>query len=146
MTKKLNEVLYGPLSPGLYRLSAWVSPGSVECKVRQEGWHYAYLDGDHIRHKSEFLTAMGQAFQFPDYFGHNWDALEECLLDLSWLPASGYVLLYNRPNRLMHTSPDEWTTARLLLEEAVAHWHRAGAPLFVLFRRAGFSLPGLEWL
>jgi hypothetical protein len=32
------------------------------------------------------------AWQFPPYFGENWDALDECLADLEWLRASAYVL------------------------------------------------------
>lgn len=146
MTSKLDSVLYGPRTPGLYRLSAWVMPSSVQRRVGEEGWHYAYLDGDAIRGKPDFLAALSKAFHFPAYYGHNWDALEECLLDLSWLPAPGYILLFNHPSRFVSTAPDEWTTARLILEEAVAHWHREGAPLFVIFRRAGLSLPGIEWL
>ncbi|MBP7961229.1 MAG: barstar family protein [Caldilineaceae bacterium] len=146
MTKSLDHVIYGTLTPGFYRVSAWVRPASIEKRVLQEGWKYAYLDGGNIRDKGEFLHGMDQAFRFPSYFGYNWDALEECLLDLSWLPAPGYVLLYNQPNRFIGNALDDWTTARLILEEAVAHWHREGAPLFVVFRRAGFSLPDIEWL
>ncbi len=146
MTKSLDDVIYGAMAPGLYRLSAWVTPGSVERRVRKEGWQYAYLDGNQIRDKGDFLHAMDQTLRFPSYFGYNWDALEECLTDLSWLPAPGYVILYNRPNRFISNSLDEWTTARLILEEAVTHWHREGSPLFVLFRRAGFSLPTVDWL
>jgi hypothetical protein len=48
-----------------------------------------------------FLTALKNHFYHsyvlrwnsPDYFGNNWDALEECLHDLTWAPASGYVLI-----------------------------------------------------
>ncbi len=146
MTKKLDDVIYGTLTPGFYRVSTWVRPASIEKRVRQAGWQYAYLDGGSIRSKDEFLHGMQEAFRFPSYFGHNWDALEECMLDLSWLPAPGYVLLYNQPNRFIGNALDEWTTAYLILEEAVAHWHREGAPLFVIFRRTGFNLRDLEWL
>ena len=31
--------------------------------------------------KDTLLTSMAKACDFPDYFGHNWDALWDCLTD-----------------------------------------------------------------
>ncbi|MBR0705334.1 barstar family protein [Bradyrhizobium liaoningense] len=45
-----------------------------------------------ITTKRALLTAIATQLSFPDYFGGNWDALEECIRDLSWLP-SGRVLV-----------------------------------------------------
>ncbi|MDO5567531.1 MAG: barstar family protein [Planctomycetia bacterium] len=35
--------------------------------------------------KEDFLTFAGQKLGFPDWYGRNWDAFEECLSDLSWI-------------------------------------------------------------
>lgn len=41
----------------------------------------------------ELFSILSNALEFPEYFGGNWDSTEECLCDLEWLPAKGYVLL-----------------------------------------------------
>jgi RNAse (barnase) inhibitor barstar len=52
------------------------------------------LDG-RLRRKRDLLRALASGLKFPKYFGHNWDALEECLSDLSWLgQQSGIVLVH----------------------------------------------------
>jgi RNAse (barnase) inhibitor barstar len=38
-----------------------------------------------ITHKEDLLRYIAAELNFPDYFGFNWDALDECLADLSWL-------------------------------------------------------------
>jgi hypothetical protein len=39
------------------------------------------------------LRLLGQAFRFPGYYGMNWNAADECLQDMSWQEAKGYVCL-----------------------------------------------------
>ncbi len=48
--------------------------------------------GNKMRCLSDLYNELSSALQFPYYFGENWDALDECLTDLEWLHASGYVL------------------------------------------------------
>lgn len=38
-----------------------------------------------IRHKYQLFQTLKLELKLPDYFGSNWDALEECLRDFSWL-------------------------------------------------------------
>jgi len=47
-----------------------------------------------ILSKSMLLTALGSGLRFPDYYGTNWDALEECIRDLSWLPDHEIILYH----------------------------------------------------
>ncbi|WP_433269785.1 barstar family protein [Actinosynnema sp. CS-041913] len=46
------------------------------------------------RSKSAALAAIGEAMEFPDYYGRNLDALYDCLTDLSWLPPGKHVLVW----------------------------------------------------
>ena len=55
------------------------------------------LDGRQLGDKASLLAALGQALHFPDYYGGNWDALDECLADLSW---------HEGPLRLLITDAD----------------------------------------
>lgn len=46
-----------------------------------------------IRSKQKLLAILADKLRFPGYFGWNWDALEECLGDLSWLPPGQRVAI-----------------------------------------------------
>jgi RNAse (barnase) inhibitor barstar len=59
------------------------------------------LRGAKMRTTLELFDEFAAAFQFPDYFGENWDALKECLEDLSWLPAAGYVIVIRDSTTVM---------------------------------------------
>jgi len=45
-----------------------------------------------ITSKDVLLRILGQQLGVPKYFGVNWDALDECLLDLSWIAADDVCL------------------------------------------------------
>lgn len=58
------------------------------------------IDGSHIDSKQALFASIAEQFRFPDYFGHNWDALHECLADLWWLDTKSFVFLVQNAGAL----------------------------------------------
>ncbi|MCB8950428.1 MAG: barstar family protein [Ardenticatenales bacterium] len=66
-----------------------------------KGLHYNVMRiSQSPRNKRELLEALKQACGFPDYFGFNWSALKDCLIDFHWREAKGYILLFEKPLEL----------------------------------------------
>jgi hypothetical protein len=71
------------------------------------------------------------ALQFPSYFGENWNAFDECITDLEWLPADAYVFLITHGSRLLEASPPEDLVLLLtILERAGQEWSKPVAGQF----------------
>lgn len=72
--------------PGLRGLRVHVVPAADEAKVRAAltgaGFEIVTVAGSAITNVSTLFEEMARAFRFPDYFGHNWAALTDCLRDL----------------------------------------------------------------
>ena len=49
---------------------------------------------DRITTRDQLFTALQQELGFPSYFGRNWDALYDCLGDLSWIANSRVILAH----------------------------------------------------
>ncbi|QNK01869.1 barstar family protein [Dyella telluris] len=76
---------------------------------------------------------LTQALQLPTDFGRNWDALADSMRDLSWLKASGYILLFDHAQDMRDRNEDDFDMLLDILEEAVDYWQEANAPFFVFF-------------
>ncbi len=72
--------------------------------------------------KATLLARFASALQFPDWFGHNWDALADCLTDLSWLTAQHYRIELAQPQALRTAAPEVLDTALEILAEAAEFW------------------------
>ena len=46
------------------------------------------VDGRRGRTKRALLDELARVLAFPAHFGRTWDALEDCLTDLGWLPGA----------------------------------------------------------
>lgn len=57
--------------------------------------------GNKMQDKLGLFNEFGAVFQFPNYFGENWDAFEECLRDLSWLNYEAIVLVITDTENLL---------------------------------------------
>lgn len=126
---------------GMYLLDTAITAVELEKEVEQCGFVFFYLEGEGVLSKEQFLEQIARAMDFPGYFGGNWDALEDCLADLSWREAPGYVILYDHFDTFAEQVPDQFETALEILDASVEFWRAQGKPLFVMLRGKG----GPEW-
>src|SRR5437588_13069294 len=72
-----------------------------------------------------FFDECAAAWQFPLYFGENWDATLDCLSDLSWLRAGAYVFCVADAGRLLEGAPAEEAQRFLaLVNDSASRWNR----------------------
>jgi RNAse (barnase) inhibitor barstar len=86
-----------------------------------------------IKTDKDLFAVIASAMQFPDYFGNNWDALDECLSDMDWLPADGYLLVLHEATKGWSRNPyvlGRFVTAWL---EAAEYWIENQTPFHLVF-------------
>lgn len=88
------------------------------------GFAVRTIQGKNCRTPSTLFGEFARALDFPDYFGHNWDALEECLADFEWLPAKGYILLITDAQAVLPDDEDEYETLLEVLSDAGEAWSK----------------------
>ena len=71
--------------------------------------------------REALFRCLARQLALPDYFGANWDALEECLRDLSWIDSHRVVLFHES---LPGLDDDQLTTYLEILRDAVMGWRR----------------------
>jgi len=85
--------------------------------------------GSKMRRLPGLYDEFAAAFQFPDYFGENWDALDDCMTDLDWLPAAGYVLFVSNAVEVLSEEPEkQFETFVSVLSGTCEQWARAKRP------------------
>ena len=81
-----------------------------------------------FQEKERLLKNIASALAFPDWFGANWDALEDCLGDLSWSKAAGHVLLFSEAR-----AGDDLGVLTDVLRSSAEFWAGRGKPFFAVF-------------
>jgi hypothetical protein len=99
---------------------------------KQDGLFAVAVNASAIHTEESLLSAIATAMNFPSYFGMNWDALDECLRDLSWLDPKGVLLI-------MEDSKALWREASLsiaLIQSwlfCAEEWARSEVPFHLAF-------------
>jgi RNAse (barnase) inhibitor barstar len=84
------------------------------------------------RDKNAFLNAVAKALQFPAYFGHNWDAFYDCLLDLKHGDVAGTLLILQDASGFARAEPEEFAAATDTLADAADYWKGEHKALLVV--------------
>jgi Barstar (barnase inhibitor) len=125
----------GPAKPALEHLSRPTPPWVelvvltlghvlVDIGAVLPGFAVRRLDGGQCVTKDALLRTIARTLPLPAHFGVNWDALEDSLTDLEWLPAAGYVLVITEADRLLAGSAADYRTFVAILENVGAEWGR----------------------
>lgn len=76
-----------------------------------------------INLKNDLLAALASAGRFPGYFGSNWDALLDCLRDLSWIGNKSVVIVHS--DLPLQNTPSEGKVYLETLRTALIDWSKA---------------------
>ncbi len=110
-------------------LEAEGPPDAAEAAARELGCFCVRIDGGDIPDGAALLARLARELQFPDYFGSNWDALQDCLTDLpDWLPASGYLLVFTEAGELCRRRPGDLASFKDVLADAARFWREQDPP------------------
>lgn len=83
--------------------------------------YVARLNGREMRDADGVFQQFYDELRLPDYFGWNWDALSDCLSDLTWLSADRCVLIVEAAENALL---DDASGRKLLLETLLRAGHR----------------------
>lgn len=131
----LTALLEGRVPPGVYR---WTVPGGtrrsdVAAAAKGAGWLLFWLAGQAVTEKDEYLDLCAETFAFPDWFGRDWDALGDCLTDLTWqVHGAGHLVVYAGWQALAESDEDAFEVALDVFEEAIDLWRDSDTPMTVL--------------
>ncbi|GAB3499565.1 barstar family protein [Flexivirga lutea] len=96
--------------------------------AERAGWRIVDLDTSSGQDKAHFLQVCRQAFQLPDWFGGNWDALADSLSDVRDRP--GTLVLWRGAGGLDASVRE--IAAEIFAERAARSHDEAGAFLVLV--------------
>jgi len=126
------ERLLSPEGPWLHQLV--VSESDLcDLAVRLDGPSHPGVTcrtvrGSKARSTQGLFDEFAAALQFPCYFGENWNAFDECLADLEWLPGDAHIFIISHAVHVLEDEPPGSFVDFLELVERVARERSEARP------------------
>jgi RNAse (barnase) inhibitor barstar len=84
----------------------------------------AILDCNRCKTLSNFLDEIGRVFIFPNYYGKNMNALDECINDLEWINSLQYTLVFEKfENFLIDESEETFVSIIDFFSRVSKEWY-----------------------
>jgi RNAse (barnase) inhibitor barstar len=118
-------------SGGVYRCHSRIADAALAAASR-ESLRVVVVALQGARDKNAFLNKLAGPLEFPDYFGHNWDAFYDCLAEMAAREAGGVLLVLREASGFARAEPEEFATAIDAMRDAEACWAEQGRRLKVI--------------
>lgn len=126
----LNEILTDPKRCGVFRYNGDLN--RLESAAINAGLPLHKLDLSAARGKHDLLANFAKSLDFPPYFDENWDALDECLSDLEWLDAPGWVLVLAGASLFALRDEESLATTLDVLRSVAEYWSQESKPFWAI--------------
>ena len=145
MSQRLQQLLAQSEFAGVYHLP------HIDCKPLKQatlalGYGWLQADFSKQREVAPALEKLGKDLRLPDWYGANYDALADCLSDLSWNAAPGYVLLITGADKLHGKDEAAFNTLNEVFAGVIGNWQEAKVPFWVFYDMRPNSLASLPTL
>jgi len=113
-----------------------LAPGDLEvlCEAaRRAGLEVVRINLAAVRGKRDLLEVLAAALHFPDWFGGNWDALEDSLADLETGAGRGHVIVFENAERFATGSQQDFSTAVDIFISVAAFQRTQGQAFWTFF-------------
>ena len=120
------------LYSGVYSITPGLKVGSIKKAAAARSLDFTQIDLKGVTGKADFLKKVARALNFPEYFGMNWDALNDCLTDMAWKPAAGYVLLFSSFQSFAGNAPADMKVVRDIFDLSAQYWKQKAVPFYIL--------------
>lgn len=111
--------------------------------AEQNGYAIFRIDLSAAADKHGMLDLIARALEFPEGFGHNWDALLDRLADLGWCPAEGYVTVLEHCDGVHGRAEADFVQLLQVFEAAANEWREQGVPFWCF---VDMMADGINWL
>src|SRR5205814_10122314 len=116
---KLLQRLSDPARSGVYR--------TRDESAILDATRAAPLDVAVVEAKDNVFDSLSRALDFPNWFGRNWDALEDVLADLSWRKGDGHVVIFRT-----YPTGEDFGILVDVLRTTAEYWAGRGKPFFAV--------------
>jgi RNAse (barnase) inhibitor barstar len=140
----LSKILSNAKLSGVYRPAQGLDEIARAAKAAKLS--IVKLDLGAVQGKSEFLARLAKALKCPPYFGMNWDALNDCLTDLSWLDDNGRVVILINGKDFAAKNQNDFSTAIDVFQAASEYWRSYAKPFWIFVYGDNDWNPGLPEL
>jgi RNAse (barnase) inhibitor barstar len=120
------------LYSGVYSVAQDTKSSDIKKAAAACNLDFFRIDLKRVTGKASFLKRVSQALGFPAYFGMNWDALGDCLTDMAWRPASGYVLFFASFQSFAESAPADIKMVRDIFDSSARYWKQKSMPFYII--------------
>lgn len=121
------------LSPWLSLPPYLVARGDLprlRTELRDHGFKVFEADAEHCVEERSLLTALGDALPFPDYYGANWAAFDDCIGDMLRENAGPTAAIVVGADALLAADLHAFVRSVHMLSEVVTDVERAASDGF----------------
>ncbi|MDB5799418.1 MAG: hypothetical protein JWL63_357 [Rhodocyclales bacterium] len=138
----LARLLHDPAATGIFAVTK-ADTDNILRAAAGSGFNVWQLDLSSAGNSAALLAIFGRSLHFPDWYGENWDALADCLSDLSWCEAPGHVLLVRGTENFLARDPHAFAKLLDILHDVCMIWREGGVAFWVLIDAKIDDIPAL---